>query len=186
MSRESIAAFFAAAAEYYRRMPWRGVGGLPIEVGCDKFQSGPWYAVVLGESASRWAWPCTKGWTSWKPCSPARPPTANGPPHLGHLVTFGEAFEMPIHDLDPPMRSRWPLASPDAYPCAMRVNPGGAVRPPLAWELELLEGCLRSIPDFVVQEAWESVRDVPVASGELTLQLMWVAEDEEGEFEVRD
>jgi hypothetical protein len=61
----------------------------------------------------------------------------------------------------------------------MRVNPGRAVRPPLAWELELLEGCLRVIPDFIAEEVWESVRIVPVASGELTLQLSWMSESED-------
>jgi len=49
----------------------------------------------------------------------------------------------------------------------------------LAWELELLEGSLRAIPDFVGEEVWESVRTVPAAAGELTLQLAWVAENDD-------
>ena len=56
----------------------------------------------------------------------------------------------------------------------MRINPGRAVRPLLAWELELLEGCLRAVPDFIAEEAWESVRTVPVAAGELSLRLAWI------------
>jgi hypothetical protein len=185
VSRESIAGFFAAAAEYYRRRPWRQVSsGLPIEVGCDKYQSGPWYAVVMGEYG------ITLGLALYEGLDELEALLAGDDADMERArrtsaisMTFGEAFEMPIHDVDAAERSRWPLASPDAYPCAMRVNPGGTVRPLLAWELELLEGCLRAIPDFVVQEAWESVRTVPVASGELTLKLLWVAEDEEGEFE---
>jgi len=82
--------------------------------------------------------------------------------------------------LDAAEQFGWPVAAPEAYPCAMRVNPGPAVRPPLAWELELLEGCLRTIPDFLARDDVDSERFiVPVASGKLELVLSWVDEDEE-------
>jgi hypothetical protein len=49
------------------------------------------------------------------------------------------------------------------------------------WDLELMEGCLRAVSDFVVRHqqddpAKEEVT-VPVASGELRLVLSWVVED---------
>jgi tetratricopeptide (TPR) repeat protein len=181
MSRERIAAFFAAAADYYRRMPWRGVSGnVPIEVRCDKFQSGPWHAVVLGQSGITLGLALYEGLENVEAVLSGEASEAEQARRASAIsVTFGEAFEMPIRDLDAAERYRWSLASPDAYPCAMRVNPGRAVRPPLAWELELLEGCLRVIPDFIAEEVWESVRIVPVASGELTLQLSWMSESED-------
>ena len=54
------------------------------------------------------------------------------------------------------------------------------MRPPLSWELELLEGCLRAIPAFVNshrqdERAREEMR-VPVAAGELKLALSWETE----------
>ena len=54
------------------------------------------------------------------------------------------------------------------------------MRPPLAWELELMEGCLRAVPDFVARHplddpSTESVT-VPMVSGELGLVLSWADE----------
>ena len=70
-----------------------------------------------------------------------------------------------------------PVAGPEAYPCAMRVNPGYAVRPPLAWELALLEGCLRAIPDFLGKKHVTSDQiTVATGSGELELVLSWINE----------
>ena len=83
---------------------------------------------------------------------------------MATTVTFGEAWDIP-----------------DAYPEVFHKERGLSMRPPLAWELELLEGCLRAVPAFVIRRrqddpAGEEVA-VPVASGELKLVLSWVAED---------
>jgi hypothetical protein len=56
------------------------------------------------------------------------------------------------------------------------------LRPPLAWELDLLEGCLRAVPEFLDRHpqddpATEEIT-VPVASRELRLVLSWVAHTE--------
>jgi hypothetical protein len=55
------------------------------------------------------------------------------------------------------------------------------LRPPLAWELELMEGCLRAVPEFVARHRQDDpARDevsVPVASGQLRLVLSWVGEE---------
>jgi hypothetical protein len=91
----------------------------------------------------------------------------------GLSVVYSEAFEIAVRDLDAAEREGWPVASPEAYPLVLRVNPGLAVRPPLAWELELLEACLRAVGPFLTQDASTSARmTVPVASGELTLELL--------------
>ena len=51
MEPAQVGSFYAAAAEFYRRKPWQQVpGDTVIKVECDKFQSGPWYAVVMGQS----------------------------------------------------------------------------------------------------------------------------------------
>ena len=48
---EIVGRFFKAAAAFYRKAPWRLLGDEnAIKVECDKFQSGPWYAVVMGQS----------------------------------------------------------------------------------------------------------------------------------------
>ena len=53
------------------------------------------------------------------------------------------------------------MAGPEAYPLVLRINPGMAVRPPLAWELELLEACLRAIPKFLARQANARPNDHP-------------------------
>jgi hypothetical protein len=96
-------------------------------------------------------------------------------------VTFGEEWDIPVADLEAAQRHGWPVARPDAYPEVFHKERGLALRPPLAWELELVEGCLRAVPEFVIRRRQDDpAREeipVPVASGPLKLVLSWVAED---------
>lgn len=48
---EQVGTFYEAAASFFRQAPWKKVGyEAAIQVECDKFQSGPWYAVLMGQS----------------------------------------------------------------------------------------------------------------------------------------
>jgi hypothetical protein len=97
-------------------------------------------------------------------------------------VTFGEEPDCPSADVDACKKYGWSVARPDAYPEIMHKERGLSMRPPLAWELELMEGCLRTIPDFVERHKQDdpaTVRiTVPVATGELKPMLSWVVEGE--------
>jgi hypothetical protein len=83
-------------------------------------------------------------------------------------------------DLEAARRLGLQVARPDAYPEVFRKERGLSVRPLLAWELELMEGCLRAVPEFVtMHQQDDDARDemtVPVASGPLQLALSWVVE----------
>jgi hypothetical protein len=46
---EAVAAFFDAAALFFEQAPWEKVGERPIRVECARLDSGPWYAVLLGQ-----------------------------------------------------------------------------------------------------------------------------------------
>src|SRR5579871_3386983 len=49
--REQVGRFYEAAASFFREAPWKRVGyESAIRVECDKFQNGPWYAVLMGQS----------------------------------------------------------------------------------------------------------------------------------------
>ena len=50
------------------------------------------------------------------------------------------------------------VAGPEAYPAAVRKELGMTIRPPVERELQLLEGCLRAIPDFVARHRDEWLR----------------------------
>jgi hypothetical protein len=62
-------------------------------------------------------------------------------------------------------------AGPEAFPSVLRVNQGLAIRTPLKWELELLEGCLRTIPEFLCGHTDSAQITASTADGTLTLEL---------------
>ena len=46
-----VAGFYEAAASFFRQAPWKKIGyESAIRVECNKFHSGPWYAVLMGQS----------------------------------------------------------------------------------------------------------------------------------------
>ena len=99
-------------------------------------------------------------------------------------VTFGEEWDIPVADLEAAKKHGWQVARPDAYPEVFHKERGLSLRPPLAWELELMEGCLRAVPEFVTRRKQDDpAREemtVPVASGQLKLVLSWVVDGEGG------
>ena len=178
-ARSSRRSAYAAAAEFYRRKPWQQVqGDKPIKVECDKFQSGPWYAVVMGQSGVQQSLsvyedlPALQGMIDG-----GRSEEENLRGMSALSLMFSEAFEIPVRDLDATERHGWPVAGPEAFPLVIRINPGRAVRPPLTWELELLEGCLLSIPEFLAEKQAVSAKSVVVASGKLNLRVSWAEKE---------
>ncbi len=170
-----VAAYFQAAAEFYRRSPWRRIpADTVIKIETDRPSRTPWYAVIMGQSG------VTVGLVAYDDFESLRilfqqDDNEQGVRAVSALsITYGEEFELAAGDLDAIERHGWPIAAPEAYPHAMRVNPGYAVRPPLAWELESLEACLRALPDFVDRNAEPAIVTVPVAGGAITMTLSLV------------
>ncbi len=93
-------------------------------------------------------------------------------------ITYGDETETPLLDVDASEEYGWEVAAPDAYPAPMRKERGLVMRPPLAWELRLLEGCLRVVPEFVAEhdrdDAAPGVYQAETADGPLRLELSWV------------
>jgi hypothetical protein len=177
-----VGSFYEAAAYFYGAAPWRRVGyEAAIEVRCEKYSGGPWYAVVMGQSG------LVTGLALYEDPEALRAVWAGELSHQEHArqsvvttVTFGEEADVPLVDLEAAGRHGWPVARPDAYPMAFHKERGLSSRPPLAWELELLEGCLRAVPQFVRRRGQDDpAREsfaAPVASGQLGLVLSWVPE----------
>jgi len=175
---DDIRGFYEAAAGFYRAAPWRLVpGDTTLKIECPKFQTHTWYGVVMGQSGlvlglalyEDLGMLCRLFTGSGKDEEMSRQAT-------GLSVMYGEAFEIPIADLDAAERHGWPVVSPEAYPNPIYVNPGRSMRPPLAWELELLEGCLRAIPQFLEGGKATATIEVPDSRGNLTLHLSKVEE----------
>jgi hypothetical protein len=93
-------------------------------------------------------------------------------------VTFEEEWDSPVADLEAAQKHGWQVVRPDAYPEVFHKERGLSLRPPLAWVLELLEGCLRAVPEFLTRHMQgDPAREaftVPGASGQLKLVLSWV------------
>jgi hypothetical protein len=176
MEPAQVGSFYAAAAEFYRRKPWQGVlGDTPIKVECNAFRSGPWYAVVMGQSGVQQGLAIYEDLAALREMMTSDDSDEEKVRGMAALsLMFSEAFELPVRDLDAAARHGWPVAGPEAYPLVIHVNPGCAVRPPLGWELALLEGCLRMIPEFLAQNGGVMERTVTAASGELTVRMSWV------------
>jgi hypothetical protein len=169
-----VEGLFAAAAEYYRKQPWRHVqGDMAVRVHCDRFQTSTWYAVVMGQSGM------TLGLAMYEDLEVLkallREDENSERRNSALTLMYGEAFEIPVRDVDAAEQHDWPIAGPEAYPLAIRINPGMAVRPPLAWEIELLQATLRAIPQFLTREDPTPVKmNVPISTGELGLELSWL------------
>jgi hypothetical protein len=176
MKPSQVASFYAAAAEFYRRKPWQQVpSDTIIKVECDKFQSGPWYTVVMGQSGVEQGLAIYEDLTALQAMIVGDASEEENTRGMSALsMMFSEVFDISFRDLDAAEKHGWTVAGPEAYPLVIRVNPGLAIRPPLVWELELLEGCLRTIPEFLTEKAATCSKTVLVTSGELTLRLAWV------------
>jgi tetratricopeptide (TPR) repeat protein len=175
-----VGSFFEAAAFFFQQAPWKKVGDrAAIKVEAQKFQSGPWYAVVMGQSG------LTTGLALYKDLAVLRQLWEGHGAYEDHArqavttsVTFGEEWTIPVADLEAAKKYGWQVARPDAYPEIFHKERGLSLRPPLVWELELAEACLRAVPEFVNRHgpddpAREEIT-VPVASGPLQLVLAWV------------
>ncbi len=180
MTPEQVAGFYQAASEFYCKAPWRRLGyEEAIRVACDRYNSGPWYAVVMGQSG------LTLGVALYEDLDLLRQLWAgelsdeeNARETVALTVTFDPETEIPPADLLAIRQHGWTVASQEAYPSVFRKERGLSMRPPLAWELELLEGCLRAIPEFLSRHQPGDTKpeelNVPVAAGDLKLVLSWV------------
>jgi hypothetical protein len=177
---EAVASLFDAAAVYHEQAPWRKVGERPIQVECDRFESGPWYAVMMGQGGM------TAGLVLYDDLETLQriqqgdlSQEENARITAALAVVFGPIDELLDADQEAVRQHRWRVAGPNAYPSAYRLDPGMNLRPPLAWELELLEGCLRALPEFArkkTRRQGPTPFTVPVAGGDLTLVLSWAEE----------
>lgn len=170
--------FFRAAADFYRRKPWRSIAGdTIIQVECEAFQSGPWFAIVMGQSGM------SLGLALYEDLELLQDTIAgslsdeeNSRRTSALSVTYSEAFEFAAKDLAAVEEHGWPIAGPEAYPMVMRVNPGWAVRAPLKWELALLTACLDCLPQYLEEHPDGAPAAVSSPGSQLTLRLSMIEE----------
>jgi hypothetical protein len=150
-------------------------GDAIIKVECDKFKSGPWYAVVMGQSGIEQGLAIYEDLAALRRMITGRASEAENAKGMSALsLMYSEAFDISPFDLDAIEKHGWPVAGPEAYPLVLRINPGPSLRAPLVWELELLESCLRTIPAFL--EERPSVETPGESASEASaVRLSWVS-----------
>ncbi len=145
VSPAQAGAFYEAAAAFFRQAPWKMIGyESPLKIECAKFQSGPWYGVLMGQSG------LTLGLALYDDLNALQRMWSEKPgdedtarESVATTVTFDDEWDIPVADLDAARKYGWQVARSDAYPQVFHKDQGLSMRPPLAWELELMEACLR-------------------------------------------
>jgi hypothetical protein len=177
---EMVGAFYDAAAYFHQQAPWRRLAEeAAIEVRWDRSWSGPWYAIVMGAAG------LTSGLTLYDDFNILRQlweapgeEAANAAATRATTVTFGGEDELPEAEVEAIRRHGWRIARRNAYPHFIHVDPGMQITPPKAWELTLMEACLRALPGFIQRRRPHDPTPeevvVPTGSGEATLSLRWV------------
>jgi len=179
---DQVARFYEAAAEFYRRAPWRSLGfEAVIRVESDRYESGPWYAVIMGQSGLTLGVALYEDLALLRKMWTGKLTDEEGARRTVALtVTYDDEESLPEVDLESIEAHRFVIAAPEAFPSAFRKERGLSMRPPLAWEIDLLVACLRAFPDFVARRSpTDSTRELVVAeggTGPLELGLSWIEE----------
>lgn len=163
--------FFEAAAEFYRKAPWRKIApDAVIEIATEDRNLAVWYGVVMGQSGMVNGLALYDDPESLREILTGRGSDAdNAMRTSGLTVMFGEETEMAFSDLDAIEQYGWPIAAPEAYPGTMRLQPGEEPRPANAQELRFLEACLRGVPEFIARRERSCRMTLATGAGEMTL-----------------
>jgi len=176
----AVAGLFDAAAFFFEQAPWTKAGERPLQIACSQFESSPWYAVLMGQGGM------TRALVLYDSLETLLRIQAgdlleeeNARLTSGLTVVFGGKDDLVLKDAEAAAMHGWKVAAKDAFPTVYRIEPGLSIRPPLAWEVQLLEGCLRAIPEFLRKKTRRLAPlelAVPTAGGELKLVVSWAAE----------
>jgi hypothetical protein len=158
--------------------PWRSIAeGETIQVECEQLEGSPWYAVVLGKKGR------LRGLMLFDDEEGRRlMERADYEAIADRLrniaVHFDDRGQVGADAVDAVGRHGFEVAGPGAYPHPFRMEVGRKLRSPVARELELLEACVRTIPDFLVR-AKDRTPDVLEYAfdgmiGRMTLDHSWV------------
>lgn len=151
LTKDAVAAFFAAAARLHRARPWSFVptDHTLFSVRCTALGLADAILIVigqLGESLGFLLFRTSRDWVRYEACS--EDPDAPIPPHLS--VSFDRLADLPPSTREEPVAHGWELAGDDAYPFTMVHDDRGIARAPNARELDeltALASALASLAD---------------------------------------
>jgi hypothetical protein len=113
-----------------------GLAYWSIKVECDKFESSPWYAAVMGQSR------LTFGVSLYENLNILRKKWSgriteeeNARETVTLTLLFGDDTEISVLDLEAVRKHGWDVAGPEAYPLIFRKERGMTMQPSLAGNL---------------------------------------------------
>jgi len=142
---------FSAAAEFYRRAPWRWMDNLAVLEVHYPTEGPARYAAIMGFGGEVF------GLAVYPTLDDLRIQLSDLKPAqiLKKMTTFSVSFDEPralaFEDLDALEKYNWPVVSGQAFPQVIKAIPPGKVGVPTAAEIALLAAALRIIPDFVIR-----------------------------------
>jgi len=171
VTRAHMESFYEAAASFFRKTPWRHVRDeAPIEVRCDDPDMGKRYAIVLGRTGVQLGL-CV--YDDWKITQAMLTGSAGADENRALAVCYDEEQIMAAIDLQLIDRLGWPVATPEAWPAVMRLQPRRTPRSASADELLFLDACLRAIPDFLQSREASQQLSVETGTRPVKLHLDW-------------
>jgi hypothetical protein len=146
VDKADLEAFYTAAADFYRARPWRHFAMDELVAldrqGNDGAAGGRWYGLIMGQSGIAQGIAVYKSRADIEAMFTVRdvPQTVDS-----MTVMFGEEASIAPPDLDAIEQFGWPVATPEAYPEALRIFPEMRVQTPTADELRFVTAALSAI-----------------------------------------
>ena len=163
--------FYHTAAGYFQQAPWKHVRGeIPIAIRCRGLDAGTRYAVVIGRTG------VTLGLVlinTWDDVQALIRGAITSDEMSGLSVIYDEVAVMAPVDLYLVERNGWPVPTPEAYPVALRFEPGRQPQSPSAEGLQYIECCLQAIPDFVRRGLDAKTYEVETNGQRVKMRLSW-------------
>ncbi len=171
VTRAHMESFYEAAEYYFRKAPWsRLPGEMPIEIRCNDPAMGTRFAIVLGRTGVQLGL-CI--YDDWEMTQAMLSGYATPEENRALAVCYDEEQVMSAVDLQLIDRLGWLIATPEAWPAVMRLQPHHMPRSASAEELVFLDACLRAIPDFIEEKTASRIRQVEIGTRSVELQLAW-------------
>jgi hypothetical protein len=141
--------FYTAAADFFKASPWRAFDQDSVVAftahDAAGQPAGERYGLVMGQSGLVLGLAIYEQWSDLERAFEADSPEANAQAANGFSVMFGEESDVPPVDLDAIEQFGWPIATPEAYPTALRIRPKMQIDAPSAEEMEFLAQALSGV-----------------------------------------
>jgi tetratricopeptide (TPR) repeat protein len=147
VTQKLAAAFFAAAAEFYRAAPWVRLDNFQVLALRHPAESKYRYTIVMGQAGIEYGLATYLNWEDVEELyTSEKGPMEAIPARGAHSLSYEAVQWMPFGDFEMLQESEWVVAAENAYPVAVVFERGGRVRRPAPIDLLWYEAALRAIP----------------------------------------